>query len=638
MNQEELEFEQASQVDRFQELEDRLNPSRTSDSSASLRSSLRLQYRVAMPEPQTHLFEVSLQISGWQSDQLLLDLKMPVWTPGSYLIREYSRHLQDFAVFAGNDDSSINQADSLNSLPDRQPLPWRKLAKNHWQIDLQGQTEVIVTYRIFANELTVRTNHLNATHGYFNGAALFFYVPGYEQCPIQVTIVPPYSDWRVATALPEVSGQEYTFLANDFDTLVDSPFEVGIHQTYEFEVQGKPHQLTVWGENNLEPERLIADIQKVIQVESKIFDGLPYDRYLFLLHLASQGFGGLEHKSSCSLIYQRFGFRNKEKYDRFIQLVAHEFFHLWNVKRIRPKALEVFDYEQENYTPSLWFSEGTTSFYDLIIPYRAGIYDAWAYLTALSREITRFLTTPGRKVQPLGESSFDAWIKLYRPDANSANSQISYYLKGEMVSLLLDLLIRERHENRRSLNNVMLQMWQQFGKPEIGFTPEELEQVIESVAETNLNDFFTKYLDGTDELPFDQYLSAFGLRLQAEGGLESDAPFLGLTVKTENGREVIKFVEFASPAQKAGIDAGDELLAINGIRVTAEQLNDRLRDYKPGDAIQVAFFHQDELWSRSVTLVEPRPTRYQIVPVEFPSAKQARNFEGWLGVPLTSLK
>ncbi|HEY9909686.1 MAG TPA: PDZ domain-containing protein, partial [Thermosynechococcaceae cyanobacterium] len=365
------------------------------------------------------------------------------------------------------------------------------------------------------------------------------------------------------------------------------------------------------------------------------FGGLPYDRYLFLLHLSSQGFGGLEPKNSCSLIYQRYGFRRKDKYDRFLQLVAHEFFHLWNVKRLRPKGLETFDYEQENYTPSLWFSEGTTSYYDLIIPYRAGLYDTAGYLSALSREVARYLTTPGRKVQPLSESSFDAWVKLYRPDANSANAQMSYYLKGEMVSLLLDLLIRARHGNQRSLDDVLRQLWEQFGQPEIGFTPEQLQQTIEAVAETSLDRFFHRYLHTTEELPFDDYLAPFGVRLQSVA--TEEPPFLGLTLKTEAGREAVKFVEMASPAQKAGIAPGDELLAIDGIRVSADQLSDRLRDYQSGDSIQLAFFHQDALAIRSVRLSEPRSLQYQIVPVPQPSFQQEQNFLGWLGVPLAKI-
>jgi predicted metalloprotease with PDZ domain len=291
--------------------------------------------------------------------------------------------------------------------------------------------------------------------------------------------------------------------------------------------------------------------------------------------------------------------------------------------------LEVFDYDQENYTPSLWFSEGTTSYYDLVVPFRAGVYDAKLFLNGLSKEITRLQTTLGRQVQPVSESSFDAWIKLYRPDANSGNSQISYYLKGELVSLLLDLLIRERHGNARSLDDVMLLMWQQFGQAEIGFTPEQLQQAISSVAGMNLDDFFKRYVDGTEELPFNQYLEPFGLQLVGED--EEAVPNLGIKAATENGRELIKFVEAGTPAQVAGIDPGDELLAIDGIRVTALQLSDRLKDYQPGDTIQVTIFHQDELASIQLPWLS-RPSRYQLLPVEQPDSRQKQNFTGWLGV------
>jgi predicted metalloprotease with PDZ domain len=575
----------------------------------------QIHYIVAMSQPETHLFEITLKIINYPLS--ILDLKMPVWTPGSYLVREYERHLQDFTAFANNE-----------------ALSWQKISKNHWQIAKKDVSEVTISYRIFANELTVRTNHLDTTHGYFNGAALFFRVPKYEHLPIQITIIPPDDKCQVTTGLPTVNKIENTFFAADFDTLVDSPFEIGFHQLHNFEVLEKPHELAIWGKGNFQPQRMISDFQKIIEVEAQMFGGLPYDRYVFFVHLLQQGFGGLEHKNSCSLIYQRFGFRSQDKYELFLQLVAHEFFHLWNVKRIRPKGLEVFDYDQENYTPSLWFCEGTTSYYDLIIPLRAGIYNTKAYLNYLSKEITRYLTTPGRKVQPLSESSFDAWIKLYRPDANSANSQISYYLKGEMVSLLLDLLIRVHHQNQRSLDDVMRQMWEKFGKNEIGYTPEELQNVIESVADINLSDFFNRYLHGLEDLPFNQYLENFGLQLVGD---TNEEPYLGVRINIENGREIIKFVEADSPAQKAGINTGDELLAIDGIK-TGNQLNERLKDYQPNDSIQVTVFHQDELRTYSVTLAAPNYSRYQIKPLNNPDSTAMSNFTGWLGVSLDSIK
>jgi predicted metalloprotease with PDZ domain len=571
----------------------------------------KIAYRVAMPQPQIHLFEVSLKITINNWDSEVLDLKMPVWTPGSYLVREYAKQLQDFAVFN-------QRGDKLDVV---------KIAKNHWQIQIEDSDEISVSYRMFANELTVRTNHLDATHGYFNPAALCFYVPGYEHCPIEIMIVPPDPNWQVTTPLPAIS--PYTFLAQDFDTLVDSPFEIGTQQVHDFTVLDKPHQLVVWGEGNFDPHIAIADIKKIIEVEAQIFGGLPYESYIFLLHLSPSGGGGLEHKNCCSLLYPRFNFHSKEQHNRFMQLVAHEFFHLWNVKRIRPAALEKFDYEGENYTPSLWFSEGTTSYYDLVIPRRAEIYDEQEFLSELSKEITRYLTTPGRLVQPLSESSFDAWIKLYRPDPNSSNSQMSYYLKGEMVTLLLDLLIRDRTDGLKSFDDVLVAMWERFGETEVGFSEMQLQQIIESVANINLTDFYDRYIHGTEELPFNHYLNPVGLELKAN---EVTTPYLGISVKTENGREVIKSVATNSPAHLAGIDVGDELLAIDGYRVNADRLNDRLSQYQVGKTIQLTVFHGDRLMILPITLAPPQPQQYKIQLLPDQTDRQRQLFAQWVSI------
>jgi predicted metalloprotease with PDZ domain len=580
----------------------------------SQNQAVKIAYEVAMPQPQTHLFEVKLTVSNWVGASLpetlreRLDLKMPVWTPGSYLVREYAKQLQNFSA-------ATAQGDRLTTT---------KIAKHHWQIQTNNSDQIVVSYRMFANELTVRTNHLDATHGYFNPAALCFYIPGFEHCPIELTIIRPDPTWQITTPLPEIRPQ--TFLAPDFDTLVDSPFEIGCQQIYDFMVLDKPHQLVVWGTGNLDPQVAITDITKIIEVEAKIFGGLPYDRYTFLLHLSSNGGGGLEHKNCCSLLYPRFSFQAGEKHNRFMQLVAHEFFHLWNVKRIRPAALEKFDYEGENYTHSLWFSEGTTSYYDLLIPRRAGIYDDKEFLAELSKEITRFMTTPGRLVQPLSESSFDAWIKLYRPDTNSSNSQMSYYLKGEMVTLLLDLLIRDRTQNQKSFDHVLVEMWEKFGKSETGFTEAQLKQIIESIANQDLTEFYDRYIHGVEELPFNDYLAAVGVELKP---VPQTTPNLGITVKSEHGRELIKSVASNSPAQLAGVDPGDELLAIDGFKVSAEKLTERLKLYQPGQAINLTIFHADRLLTLAITLAAPQPDRYQLDLVEQPTESQRQSYQAW---------
>lgn len=569
-----------------------------------------ISYKVAMPQPESHLFEVELRVSNWEDDQL--NLKMPVWTPGSYLIREYSRNVQNFRA--------INPCN-------KKQLAWRKIKKNHWLVFTEGCDEIIVKYQVYGNELTVRTNHLDATHGFFNGAALFFYIPNYENHPIVVNISPP-NNWRVSTSLPATD--KNTFLAENFDTLVDSPFEIGLQEVYDFTVEEKPHQWVIWGRGNIDINRVISDTKKIIKTAAEIFGSLPYPEYKFILHLSGEGFGGLEHKNCCVLNYHRFGFRKPEKYYQFMQLVAHEFFHLWNGKRIRPKGLDKFDYDQENYTTSLWFCEGTTTYYDLLIPLRAGIYGLSRFLEFLSKEITKYLTTPGRKIQSLSESSFDAWIKLYRQDAYSKNNQISYYLKGELVTLLLDLIIRNNNNNSKSFDDVMRIMWERFGREEIGFTPEDLQGVIGEVANQDLSEFFHLYLDTTTELPFNRYFEPFGLILESLPA-ENNTPYLGINVQREGGIEKITFVEANSPAEKAGICAGDELLAIDGFRVTAETLSERLQDYQVGDSIEVTVFQRDILKTVKVCLASPQGGNYQVRIRKRLSQRQKENLRQWLG-------
>lgn len=572
---------------------------------------IKIHYQVSMPFPSSHLFTVRLNIEHWAENQL--NLIMPVWTPGSYLVRDYAKNLQSFQVTSDNQDK----------------LTWAKVTKNHWQINTNKCSNLTVEYQVYSNELTVRTNHLDNTHGFFTGAALFMYVLNYENYPYEVAIALPKKHWQISTSLPKVKDKINTFIADNFDTLVDSPFEIGEQETVQFKVENKPHKWVNWGKGNVNKNQVIEDTKKIIATESKIFNGLPYDEYLFILHLSASGFGGLEHKNCCVLNYPRFDFKNTEKYHRFIQLVAHEFFHLWNVKRIRPKPLEKFNYNQENYTTSLWFSEGTTSYYDLLIPLRAGIYSQKIFLQFLSREISQYLSISGRKIQGLAESSFDAWIKLYRRDAYSNNNQISYYLKGELVTLILDLLIRNKHHNLKSFDDVMKNMWLKFGREEIGFTPEDLKREIEIVAEEDLSKFFHLYLETTTELPFNEYLEPFGLKL-VEKEEKNPLPYLGLKVQKEGGIEKIMFVEADSPAGKVGIDAGDELIALDDFRVTAETLNLRLENYRPNDIVKLTVFHQDELRHFQVTLANPVITNYEVKVINSITKAQKENLAKWL--------
>jgi len=600
---------------------------------------MKIQYQVSMPQPTNHLFQVDLTLEDGFPHQSPWVFSLPVWTPGSYLIREYSRHIQGVQAWYGD-----------------VPIAVQKVSKNRWQtivsepltsdpltsepatsapltsdpiVSVSNNQPLRLSYQVLAAELTVRTNHLDATHGYFNPAALLLAVEGYSHLPHQVTIVLPQAHWQVATPLPSLPDAPLTFEASDYDQLVDSPFEMGEHERFEFTVLDKPHSLVIWGKGNYDAQWLMGDISRIIETEAALWGGLPYNRYLFLIHLGTS-YAGLEHRDSCSLICPRQAFRQIESYQTVLNLIAHEFFHLWNVKRLRPKALETFDYDRENYTPSLWFSEGVTSYYDLLIPQRSGLYESHTFLSLLGKEISRFLNTPGRWVQPLRESSWDAWIKLYRRDAHSDNHHISYYLKGAMVTLLLDLRIRERHQNRRSFDDVLRSLWQEWGQPERGFTEADVAQAIAQVLGSK--DFladYQDYLDGTAELPFAEAFAPFGLELVP---LQSSLPFWGLSLYTERGRVLIQSVLANSPGQTAGVEPEDELIAIDGLRVTSsEQALNLLQNYLAGESIALTVFHQDLLQTRSVILENPQPSQYELRLMSHPSPAQKALYEGWLG-------
>ncbi len=588
-------------------------------------SQYRQHYLIAMPEPASHLFEITIRFEQINRQEPWV-LKFPVWTPGSYLVREYARFVQDVRATEIRGDQW-------------RVLPCRKQDKHTWWIpadpegvDPEAELATIqVQYRLYANDLTVRTNHLNTSHGYFNGAATFMYAPVRQSEPLVLTVEPPNSEWKIATSLKPVHRNPLgmAFHVADFDQLVDSPVEVGLHQRRDFEIMGKPHQLVVWGEGAINLEQAVQDIEAIVPVAAGFFGSLlPYETYLFLLHLSADGFGGLEHRDSTSLIFSRFGFHQPDSYRRFLALVAHEFFHTWNVKRLRPQILERYNYQQESYLTCLWFCEGATSYYENRILRHAGLMTEEQFLTVTAERIARLEKAPGQQVQALSESSFDTWIKLYRPHENSNNSQISYYLKGALVCWLLDLHIRHVSKGSHSLDTVMQDLWQRFGSLEKGYTDQELQAACERASGGSLDDWFAHYIDSSQPMDYASHLDPFGLVLKTGYSSPNPPPYLGL-----NGKDgsTITTVEMGSPAQQAGIWAGDELLALDGFKVTIATLPDRLRAYAPGQTVSVSVFQQEILRTVAVTLADPIPDRYSIEQVPDPTPEQQALYQEWLG-------
>lgn len=587
-----------------------------------------ISFTVAMSRPHTHLFDIDVAIKRAASGPQEEVLVMPVWTPGSYLVREFERNVQDFAA-----------ADAAG-----QPLKWEKTNKNTWRVSTNGAREWHATYRVYANELSVRTSELNSDHAFWNNANLLMYLEGSLKSPSTVRVLAP-DVWKVATGLPGVPGQKNTFRAENFDILYDSPFEASNFKTLVFNVKGVPHRIVIDGVGNYDPERMRTDVQKIVETEVEIMGGeIPYHDYTFILHLRSNAGGGLEHLNSTALGYPRFGFRIRggdratsaapnaaEGFERdyrgFLGLVSHEFFHLWNVKRIRPDALGPFDYTQENYTKVLWVAEGITDYYSDLALRRAGLISDSDYLSAVARSIQDMQNTPGRLVQSVEESSFDAWIKYYRPDENSINSQVSYYDKGSLLGLLLDLEIRKRSSGAKSLDDVMRYLYAEFYKKNRNYGPADFQKTTELMAGASLEEFFSKYVRGVQELDYNAALEAAGLKLETSAGARV---YFGADVAQEDDRLLVRRVYAGSPAYDQGLNAGDQIVALDNMRVTRDSFNARMAEKKPGDLVNLTIFRFDDLSSLLIKLSDKREMSYRIVPVAAPTAVQKQIYANWL--------
>ena len=582
-----------------------------------------ISYTVSMPEPYTHLLHVEMRVRGTERASLpaQLDLVMPVWTPGSYLVREFERHVQDFAANDGGSKS----------------LVWRKTNKNTWRIETGGAREVRAIYRVYANELTVRTNELTDRHAFWNNAALLLYPEGHLSAPSTLKVA-PFGNWKVATGLPAVSGRDDTFRAESFDILYDSPVEVGTFKTISFEVRNVPHHIVIDGEGNYDTERLKRDFQKIVETSVQMMGDVPYRDYTFITHLRATGGGGLEHLNSTALIVQRFNFRPEASYRSFLALVAHEFFHLWNVKRIRPDALGPFNYTGENYTRLLWVAEGVTNYYENLLLRRAGLITDKEYLDILTREIQNVQNVPGRRALSLEEASFDAWIKYYRPDENSVNSQISYYDKGGLVGMLLDLEIRRRSAGQKSLDDVMRYLYNEHAKKGRNYTPEDFQRASEQMAGASLDQFFGRYVRGREELDYNTAFNAVGLLLNTTGVSDPSKPpapkaYLGANLRQDGDRLLVANVLAGTPAYDQGLNAFDQIIALDGIRVTLPNFNARLEEKRPGEEIRLTVFRLDDLRTVTIKLGARAEGDYRLQPVKNPTPEQSRLYEGWLAAP-----
>lgn len=567
-----------------------------------------VEYRIRPHDLALHLFEITLTVNA--PDPQGQTLSLPAWIPGSYMIREFARNIVQIRA------ESAGKAVRL-----------KKIDKHTWRAAPCGGV-LVLHYQVYAWDLSVRAAHLDQTHGFFNGTSVFLQVHGQENKPHVVDILPPdddaYSGWRVATAMPELKVKRYgfgTYIAQNYDELIDHPVEMGEFTLLSFRAHGVPHDMVITGKvPNLDHARLTADLTKICEAQIAFFEPItkkaPMSRYVFMTLAVGDGYGGLEHRASTALICARADLPVKgqaqmsEGYRGFLGLCSHEYFHTWNVKRIKPAVFAPYSLDQESYTPLLWLFEGFTSYYDDLVLLRSGLIDEAAYLKLIAKTINGVLRGSGRLKQSVAQSSFDAWTKYYRQDENATNAIVSYYTKGSLVALMLDLTIRKETKGKKSLDDVMRVLWRRYGRDFYsdgknagrGVTDSELEALFDEVTGLQLKPVFDRVVRGTQDLPLEMLLEDFGIKFTDK----NKNLRLGLGARTTQESNDCKLASIyeGGVAHEAGLSAGDVLVALDGIRVTATNLDKLLKRYRSGDAIAVHAFRRDELMAFTV-LIKP---------------------------------
>jgi predicted metalloprotease with PDZ domain len=581
-----------------------------------------IRYRVAMPEPQSHELHVTLEIPAL-AERRALDIVFPVWAPGSYLVRDFSRHVYDLEAVAGTRRLALDRLD-----------------KARWRLQTGGRAAT-VRYRVFAFETSVRTSFLDDSHAFWNGTSLFFLVDGEADRPCLLDVEPP-PGWRISTALPALRGQPSSFRAKNYDELVDSPVEIGVHELHVFRAGGTRFEVALQGPTNVDRRRLLATLRKIVQTTGAMFSGFPCQRYLFIIHALPARGGGLEHADSCTLDIAGNSFEDEKGYQSFAELAAHEFFHAWNVKRIHDRALGPFDYGKENYTRLLWFHEGFTEYMQGLVLVRAGLVTAERYLKDLAEDWTRYRARPGRSVTSLSELSYEAWIKQYKPAENHVNRMVSYYDKGRWAGLILDLLLRSATAGRRGLPDLFSRLWLAHAAQGRAIDAAAIRREAEYLAGRSLSSYFRRFIDGTVELPVPELLRGAGVKVEARAPADaSDAvkakrllPWSGLVFAANGDSEkaVVKNVVPASPAWRAGLTFGDEIVAVDGSRVTGASVGKRFADHAPGKSAEVAFFRKDRLRTAMVRLAR-NPERKWSFAMDAEASPRTRLLRRhWLGI------
>lgn len=565
-------------------------------------------YKLSMSDPQSHLFEVEINVNDFKSNTI--EFHMPAWRTGRYMIFDFSGGIQEF--FTSDEKGN--------------PLPFRKTDKDTWRVEKGNARSIIATYKVYANEFNTRTRELNSEHAFVDPLSVFMYVEELKNKPLELTVI-PFSNWKVTTGLDEVPGKQFSFAAPNFEYFGDCPLEIGNQNDFEFFVDGKKHIISIFGEGNWNSDTLINDFTKLIIINKEFWGDLPYNKYIFMIHCQPNASGGTEHINSTIMGVRPFAFSNPATYKGFLGLVSHEFFHTWNVKQLRPKAIAPYDFSKENYSEEFWVSEGATSYYDDLLLVRAKYFDARSYLENIALMVNNDRSRYGNRIQPLAESSFDAWVKYWRGKQNSQNAESDYYGKGSHVSLLLDLEIRQRSNNKYSLDDVLRTMVKRF-PISAGFVNADLQKICEEFGGGSFKDFFTNFIYSTTPLPWEQTLAFAGLEVFVKDSTKKIG--LGIATQDFGERTRISNVTPGSPGAEAGLDFNDEIVALNGYRMRSSDLNERMTSTKEGEEITITLFRNDKLKEIKVRLENFGTPTYAVKKTAKPTPLQKTIYESWL--------
>ncbi len=513
---------------------------------------MKLIYTLEIENPQNHIAKIKIDATRPKGTEQVTFF-LPSWSPGSYLMREYGKNIRSV--------KALNKTGEF--------LFFEQTSKGQWCIDWSksdeknSSDEFSFEYEIYCHDLTVRTSHIDESHAFIHGPSVFMGAADQKMANPELLVKFPALWSKLHTGLKDISTKREVFhyTAPNYDDFIDCPIEIGCHESDGFMAFGKEHHLAFYGDQYPHSYDLKADIKKIVETVGEHFSDIPYESYLFITHLAKNKFGGLEHKNSTALQFDGRKLKNRKDYINWLALVAHEYFHTWNVKRIRPIELGPFNYLEESYTRLHWLTEGLTSFMDELFVLRSGLINIDEYLTMQKQNLIRYYSIPGKKFHSLEESSFNAWIKLYRPDENSNNSSISYYLKGGLVfsTLHFDLL-----ECGKSINDLLTALWDRYKEnPEVGVTKEEVLGMIEKISTKEIAQRFEMRISTTEDIDFETYYEQNGMKFI---WVESNKPYLGVNWEFKGTNAFISKVILDDPAFKAGLNAGDEVLAINGQR------------------------------------------------------------------------